>query len=68
MDLPQEQVELTRHSCRLGEAPEDLWVDVDGQLLLLDESLVTGLDNGLRPLGEGLTDEGVHEVDEPLAG
>ena len=56
MDLPQEQVELTRHSRRLGEAPEDLWVDVDGQLLLLDESLVAGLDNGLRPLGEGLPD------------
>ena len=45
---------------------EDLWVDVDGQLLLLDELLVAALDDGLGPVGEGLPDERVAEVDEPL--
>ena len=47
---------------------EDLRVDVDGQLLLLDEPLVASLDDGLGPVGEGLPDERVAEVDEPLPG
>ena len=57
---------LTRDGRGLGEAAEDLGVDVDGQLLLLDEALVAALDDGLGPVGEGLPDERVAEVDEPL--
>mgnify|MGYP001039986320 CR=1 FL=1 len=60
-------VGLTRNSRRLREAAEDLGVDVDGQLLLLHEPLVTGLHDGLGPVREGLADERVREVDEPLA-
>ena len=59
---------LTRDGCGLVEVVEDLWVDVDGQLLLLDEFLVATLDDGLGPVGEGLADERVAEVDEPLPG
>ena len=58
---------LTRDGRGLVEAAEDLWVDVDGQLLLLDEPLVSTLDDGLGPVGEGLADEGIGEVDEPLS-
>ena len=47
---------------------EDLRVDVDGQLLLLDEPLVARLDDFFRPVGEGLSNERVAEVDEPLPG
>ena len=59
---------LTRDGRGLGEAAEDLGVDVDGQLLLLDELLVAALDDRLGPVGEGLPDERVAEVDEPLPG
>ena len=59
---------LTRDGRGLGEVAEDLGVDVDGQLLLLDELLVAALDDGLGPVGEGLPDERVAEVDEPLPG
>ena len=59
---------LTGDGRGLGEVAEDLGVDVDGQLLLLDELLVAALDDGLGPVGEGLPDERVAEVDEPLPG
>ena len=59
---------LTRDGRGLVEVVEDLRVDVDGQLLLLDELLVAALDDGLGPVGEGLPDERVAEVDEPLPG
>ena len=58
---------LTGDGRGLGEVVEDLRVDVDGQLLLLDEPLVARLDDGLGPVGEGLADERVGEVDEPLS-
>ena len=59
---------LTRDGRGLVEVVEDLRVDVDGQLLLLDELLVAALDDRLGPVGEGLPDERVAEVDEPLPG
>ena len=45
--------ELTRDGSRLVKAAEDLWVNIDGQVLHAHELLVPRLDALMGPLGEG---------------
>jgi len=50
------------------EAAKDFGVDVDGQVLLVDELLVPGLDALVGPVSERLVNQRVGKVDDPLPG
>ena len=57
---------LTGDGGQLGEAAEDLGVDVDAQLLLVHQPLVARLEDAPGPVRERLPHQRVRQVDEPL--
>ena len=59
-------LKLTGYSGRLGKSTEYLWIYVDAQFLLINQPLVTRLDDGPSPICKRLAHQRVSQIDKPL--